>query len=137
MHQLALRMNRSALLAERRSRFLLAIRQTYNDFFHDYYLDSSQVFSLRVRTVLAPHPACFSRPHKPETGTNRHILTCPKACMACTTWRPDWCRKPQKHLEHPLGRRCVHVFMPVCCQNRAALTWRWTRWTSRSWTGPR
>ena len=49
LRQLALRMNRSTLLAERRSRFLQAIRQTYNDFFHDYFINSSQIFRLRVR----------------------------------------------------------------------------------------
>ena len=42
-------MNRSTLLAERRSRFLQAIRQTYNDFFHDYFINSGQIFRLRVR----------------------------------------------------------------------------------------
>ena len=49
LRQLALRMNRSTLLAERRSRFLQAIRQTYNDFFHDYFVNSGQIFLLRVR----------------------------------------------------------------------------------------
>ena len=49
VRELAMRMNRNALLAERRQRFLLAIRQTYADFFHDYFLDSAQVFRLRVR----------------------------------------------------------------------------------------
>ena len=48
MHQLALRMNRSALLAEKRSRLLQAIRQTYNDFFHDYFITDDHVFQLRV-----------------------------------------------------------------------------------------
>ena len=47
-----MRMNRNALLAERRSRLLLAIRQTYSDFFQDYFIDSSQVFRLRVRGTL-------------------------------------------------------------------------------------
>lgn len=41
-------MNRNGLLAEKRSRLLLAIRQTYNDFFHDYFISSDQVFRLRV-----------------------------------------------------------------------------------------
>lgn len=41
-------MNRNALLAEKRTRLLLAIRQTYNDFFHDYFISSDQVFTLRV-----------------------------------------------------------------------------------------
>ncbi len=48
LHALALRMNRNGLLAEKRSRLLLAIRQTYNDFFHDYFVSSDQVFKLRV-----------------------------------------------------------------------------------------
>ncbi|KAK9908624.1 hypothetical protein WJX75_000582 [Coccomyxa subellipsoidea] len=47
LHALALRMNRNGLLAEKRSRLLLAIRQTYNDFFHDYFISSDQVFRLR------------------------------------------------------------------------------------------
>ncbi|CAL8460804.1 g335 [Coccomyxa elongata] len=47
LHALALRMNRNGLLAEKRSRLLLAIRQTYNDFFHDYFISSDQVFKLR------------------------------------------------------------------------------------------
>jgi hypothetical protein len=49
MHQLALRMNRNALLAEKRSRLLQAIRQTYNDFFHDYFISGDLCFRLRVR----------------------------------------------------------------------------------------
>ena len=69
MHELAMRMNRNALLAERRSRFLLAIRQTYSDFFHDYFVDASQVFRLRVRAhrpwVHAPH-ACWATPRVPS-----------------------------------------------------------------------
>jgi hypothetical protein len=50
MHDLALRMNRNALLAEKRTRLLLAIRQTYNDFFRDDFISSGQVFTLRVRS---------------------------------------------------------------------------------------
>lgn len=49
IHGLALRMNRSALIAEKRSRLLQAIRQTYNDFFHDYFITGDHVFRLRVR----------------------------------------------------------------------------------------
>ncbi len=52
MHQLALRMNRNALLAEKRSRLLQAIRQTYNDFFHDYFISGDLCFRLRVRLQL-------------------------------------------------------------------------------------
>jgi hypothetical protein len=43
----AVRMNRGALLAERRSRLLAAVRQTYNDLFHDAFIDSGQIFALR------------------------------------------------------------------------------------------
>jgi len=50
-------MNRNALLAEKRSRLLLAIRQTYNDFFHDYFITSNQVFVLRVSSLKRlPYP---------------------------------------------------------------------------------
>ena len=45
-------MNRSALLAEKRSRLLQAIRQTYNDFFHDYFITDDHVFQLRVSCFL-------------------------------------------------------------------------------------
>ena len=53
MRQLALRMNRNALLAEKRSRLLQAIRQTYNDFFHDYFISGDLCFRLRVRLELS------------------------------------------------------------------------------------
>lgn len=57
LRALALRMNRNALLAEKRSRLLLAIRQTYNDFFHDYFITSNQVFVLRASSSKGlPYP---------------------------------------------------------------------------------
>ena len=43
----AARMNRGALLAERRGRLLAAVRQTYNDLFHDAFIDSGQIYRLR------------------------------------------------------------------------------------------
>ena len=52
MHQLAQRLNRSALISEKRSRLLQAIRQTYNDFFHDYFITSDHCFRLRARLLL-------------------------------------------------------------------------------------
>lgn len=61
VHQLALRMNRSALLAEKRSRLLQAIRQTYNDFFHDYFITDDHVFQLRVCPLL-PLPILSALP---------------------------------------------------------------------------
>jgi len=44
----AARMNRGALLAERRSRLLAAVRQTYNDLFHDAFIDSGHIYALRT-----------------------------------------------------------------------------------------
>eukprot|EP00884_Botryococcus_braunii_P017513 jgi/Botrbrau1/4445/Bobra.0348s0033.1 len=44
---MALKMNRSNLLAEKRTRYLTAVRRTYEDFFHDAYITSSQVYYLR------------------------------------------------------------------------------------------
>ena len=43
----AARLNRGALLAERRGRFLAAVRATYDDLFADAYINSSAVFYLR------------------------------------------------------------------------------------------
>ncbi|MCJ1354277.1 MAG: hypothetical protein MMC33_004264 [Icmadophila ericetorum] len=48
LHQLALRLDRSALMREKRSRLLQAIRQTYNDFFHNYFITGDHCFRLRV-----------------------------------------------------------------------------------------
>ena len=77
VHQLALRMNRSALLAEKRSRLLQAIRQTYNDFFHDYFITDDHVFRLRVSCllllpILSAHPMCHDS-----------RLTCTGPAKAC------------------------------------------------------
>eukprot|EP00884_Botryococcus_braunii_P023323 jgi/Botrbrau1/9675/Bobra.0201s0009.1 len=44
---MALKLNCGTLLAEKRTRFLTAVRRTYEDFFHDAYINSSQVFYLR------------------------------------------------------------------------------------------
>ena len=49
----AARMNRGALLAERRSRLLAAVRQTYNDLFHDAFIDSGQIYALRTASDRA------------------------------------------------------------------------------------
>ena len=46
-------MNRGALLAERRSRLLAAVRQTYNDLFHDAFIDSGQIYALRTASDRA------------------------------------------------------------------------------------
>ncbi len=43
-------------MKEKRSRLLQAIRQTYNDFFHDYFITSDQVFTLRVRLNKSQAP---------------------------------------------------------------------------------
>ena len=43
-----MRLNRSALISEKRSRLLQAIRQTYNDFFHHYFITSDHCFQLRA-----------------------------------------------------------------------------------------
>ena len=67
VHALALRMNRSALLAEKRSRLLQAIRQTYNDFFHDYFITDDHVFQLRVSPLL-PVLALSALPMRHESG---------------------------------------------------------------------
>ena len=48
LHALALRLDRSALMREKRSRLLQAIRQTYNDFFHSYFITGDHCFRLRV-----------------------------------------------------------------------------------------
>jgi hypothetical protein len=55
---MALKMNRSTLLAEKRTRFLTAVRRTYEDFFHDAYINSSQVYYLRV-SPLSLAIQCF------------------------------------------------------------------------------
>ena len=41
-------LNRNGLLQDKRQRLLLAVRQTYLDFFHDYFIDSDHIFHLRV-----------------------------------------------------------------------------------------
>lgn len=46
--KLAMKLNRKLLLEEQRSRLLLAVRQTYNNFFQDHYVTTGQVFHLRV-----------------------------------------------------------------------------------------
>lgn len=54
---------RDVKLRDKRSRFLLAVRQTYIDFFHDHYISSSQVFPLRVTPPpLPPRPPNSSFP---------------------------------------------------------------------------
>ena len=58
MTRLARKMNRNLLVREKRSRLLLAVRQTYNDFFQDHYVSTSQVVDLRVRPC--PLPAGFN-----------------------------------------------------------------------------
>ena len=72
VRELAMRMNRNALLAERRSRFLLAIRQTYSDFFHDYFIDSSQVFSLRVRFFVLHSASSICVTLTQQSGASWH-----------------------------------------------------------------
>lgn len=52
--RLALKMNRNLLVREQRSRLLLAVRQTYNDFFHDHYVTTRHVFQLRVGHPAVP-----------------------------------------------------------------------------------
>lgn len=56
MTRLAHKMNRNLLVREKRSRLLLAVRQTYNDFFQDHYVSTSQVVDLRVRPCPPPSP---------------------------------------------------------------------------------
>jgi len=53
LRAVAARMNRGALLAERRSRLLAAVRQTYNDLFHDAFIDSGQIYALRTASDRA------------------------------------------------------------------------------------
>ena len=48
-----MRMDRSALMKEKRSRLLQAIRQTYNDFFHNYFITGDHCFRLRVCPPLS------------------------------------------------------------------------------------
>ena len=55
--KVAHRLQRGALLAEKRSRILRAARQTYEDFFNLDYIDSGHVYSLKVS--LSP-PACLA-----------------------------------------------------------------------------
>jgi hypothetical protein len=86
VRELAMRMNRNALLAERRSRFLLAIRQTYSDFFHDYFIDSSQVFSLRVRSLLPSHHPLYDTG---GSGASNSVTANHSACAEadlCQVW---------------------------------------------------
>ena len=68
LHQLALRLDRSALIKEKRSRLLQAIRQTYNDFFHNYFITGDHCFRLRVskRHLTGPcDPLCEILMHDP------------------------------------------------------------------------
>ena len=60
LHTLALRLDRSALIKEKRSRLLQAIRQTYNDFFHNYFITGDHCFRLRVSGVHRLAPLSFS-----------------------------------------------------------------------------
>lgn len=46
--RLARKLDRNMLLREQRTRLLLAVRQTYNDYFQDHYISTGQIYRLRV-----------------------------------------------------------------------------------------
>ena len=54
MQTVALRLNRSLLLAEKRSRILRAVRQTYEDYLNSDYIDSGHLYSLKARHLCGP-----------------------------------------------------------------------------------
>ncbi len=57
--KVAQRLQKDTLLAEKRSRVLRAIRQTYEDFFNLDYIDSGHVYSLKASSF----PICSENAH--------------------------------------------------------------------------
>ena len=103
----AARLNRGALLAERRGRFLAAVRATYDDLFADAYINSSAVFFLRRAADAAAD--AVGRP------------LCDFDLLAPSLRVPKWTAVLASRADWPWLARPAHAALTAALDRRAIL----------------